>query len=107
MSESNKSPLQPPLASVEADLFGLLFEFHQKTVALLRESTLNEEQRKVVGDRIKTLLDNVTAEMKETLQANHKERLESVYDEIKQLVDQLSGIPDASERGEPRRMPVD
>ena len=42
------------LASLEADLFGVLIGFHKKTMGLLRESSLDEEKLKAVTDRIKT-----------------------------------------------------
>src|SRR5262245_11783298 len=95
MTEQPKSrPPQPPLTSVEADLLGALFGFHERTTALLRQPSLNEEKRNVVADRIKTLLDNATAEMKRAAQLNVRERLEAAYDEVKRLVEELSGSPD-------------
>lgn len=72
---------QPALASVEADLFGVLLAFHTKIVTLLRESSLDDEKLKVVADRIKTLLDDATAEMKATQQVKLAERLEAAYEE--------------------------
>ena len=81
---------QPNLASVEAGLFGTLFAFHKKTVTLLRDSSLDDEKLKMVGDRIKTLLDDATGEAKRTQELNIKERLEAAYDEVKRLVDELS-----------------
>jgi hypothetical protein len=94
-----EQPNTPSLASVEADLFGAVFGFHKKAMTLLRESSLDDEKLNVVADRIKTLLDSATAEMKLTNQVNVKERLEAAYDEVKRLVDQLSGIPDGREKG--------
>jgi len=83
-------PTQPKLASVEADLFGTLFTFHKKTMTLLRQSSLDDEKMKLVGDRIKTLLDKVTAEMKQTQQFDLTQRLEAAYEEAKRLVAELS-----------------
>lgn len=92
---------QPNLASVEADLFGVLFAFHKKTMTLLRESSLNDEQVRIVGDRIKALLDNATAETKITRQVNVAERLEAAYEEVKRLVDELSHHGD-NKKAKPR-----
>jgi hypothetical protein len=89
-----EQPNKQPLASVEADLFGTLFAFHKKTMTLLRESYLDDEKLKVVADRIKTLLDAATAEMKATQQVNVTQRLEAAYDEVKRLVEELSGSHD-------------
>lgn len=80
---------KPPLASFEADLFGLLFAFHQKTMILLRDSWLDDEKQKVVAERLKTLLEEMTAEMKTTKQLNWSERLDAAYDEAKRLVHEL------------------
>jgi hypothetical protein len=62
-----EQPNKPTLASVEADLFGAIFGFHKKTMTLLRQSSLDDEKLNVVADRIKTLLDAVTAEVKGTI----------------------------------------
>jgi predicted acetyltransferase len=86
MPESNK----PPLASIEADLFGTIFGFHKKFMTLLRESSLDDEKENVVADRIKALLGNVTAEMDRKQQLNVAERLEAIYEEARRLVDELS-----------------
>jgi len=40
----------PKLASVEADLAGSLFGFFTKTIALLRESSLDDDQAGKDGD---------------------------------------------------------
>jgi hypothetical protein len=89
MPKSNTPPSPPTLDSVEADWIGTLFGFHIKTMTLLRGSSLDNEKMKVVADRIKTLLEDTTAEMKRTQQLNIKERLEAAYDEVKRLVDEL------------------
>ena len=77
MPKSNTPPSPPTLASVEANWMGTLFGFHMKTMTLLRGSSLDNEKMKVVADRIKTLLDDTTAEMKRTQQLSIKERLEA------------------------------
>jgi hypothetical protein len=83
-------PPKQPLASVEADLFGAILGFHKKTVTLLRESSLDDNKLKVVAERIKTLLDAATAEMKGTQQVSLTQQLETAYEEVKRLVDELS-----------------
>ena len=87
---TTEQPKNPPLASIEADLFGLLFEFHQKTMTLLTESSLDNEKLNVVADRIKSLLDTATVELRQAQQLNMTERLEMAYEEVKRLVEQLS-----------------
>ena len=68
-----------------------------KTGTHLRESSLNDEKRKLVADRINSLIDDVTAEMKPTQKMNLTERLEAVYGEVKKLIEELSGIPSAEQ----------
>jgi hypothetical protein len=97
--QTGKPPAQPTLASVETDLFGVIFGFHTKTMTLLRQSSLDDEKLKVVADRIKTLLDTATAEMNETQQMNLTQRLQAAYDEVKLLVNALSVFPDDGDDG--------
>jgi uncharacterized membrane protein YukC len=90
-----EQPSKQPLAAIETDLFGGIMEFYTKTTALLRESSLDDDKRKVVVDRIKALLDDATADMKAIQQPNLSERLEAAYKEAKRLVDELSASQDA------------
>lgn len=97
-----EQPNNPPLASVEVDLFGVLFAFHKKVMTLLRAASLDDEKLKIVSDRIETLLGNATAEMKTTPQVNVAERLEAAYEEVKRLVDELSHHGDNDKQANPR-----
>jgi hypothetical protein len=94
-----EKPKEPLLASVEADLLGALLGFHKKTMLLLRQSSLNDEQQNVVADRIKTLLDNATAEVKRSQSLNVTKRLQRVYEEVRRLVNELSGLPGGGKEG--------
>jgi hypothetical protein len=94
-----EQPNKPSAASVEADLFGSLFGFYEKMIALLRESSLDDERRKIVADRIKTLIDAMIAEMQQKQQLNLTEQLEAACGDVKGLVDQLSGPSDGGKRG--------
>jgi len=93
----SEQPNKPPLDSLETDLFGSLFGFHEKTMTLLRQSSLDEEKLNVVSERIKTLLDAVITDMEGTQQMNLTERLETAYDEVKRLVEALSGSQDVAQ----------
>jgi len=64
-------------------------------MTLLRGSSLDDDKMNVVADRITTLLDNVTAEMKRTQQINLTERLEAAYGEVKRLAEELSHSNDS------------
>ena len=94
-----KSTGTPNLASLEGDLFGTLFGFLMKSMTLLRESSLDDEKRKLVADRLNSLIADVTAEMTQSQQVNLTERLEAIYDEVKRLIKELSGNSDGSRNG--------
>jgi hypothetical protein len=84
------------LAFLEADWIGTLFGFHMNTMTLLWESSLDEDKKKIVADRIKTLLDDTTAVADAAIE--HQERLETAYDEVERLVDELSGLSDGGKK---------
>ena len=88
--QTNQPPDKPSLASIEGDLFGALFGFHQRIITLLRQSNLDEGKLKLASKRINQLVEGVTAEMKGSKDLNLQDRLESVYEEVKRLVDDLS-----------------
>ena len=88
-AQFNQRPDKPSLASIEDNLFGALFGFHQRIVTLLRQSSLDEEKLKLVSKRIKQLLEGVTAEIRRSKDPRLQDRLESVYEEVKRLVDDL------------------
>ena len=91
MSEQTDKPQDSPdLTSLEGNLFGALFGFHKNAMTLLRQSSLDDDKLNLVGDRIKQLLDDATAEMERTKNLNLVERLESAYEEVKRMVDELS-----------------
>ena len=60
---ANKPQDKPDLAAFEADMFGAIFGFYGKTMTLLRQSSLDEEKKKLAGERISQLLQDVTEEM--------------------------------------------
>jgi hypothetical protein len=87
---------KPDMASLEDDLFGTLFGFHQRVMSLLRQSSLDEGRLKLAGDRIKQVIQNVTDEIKRTRQFNVAERFESAYEEVRRLIEDLSSEQDRS-----------
>ena len=94
---SSKFPIESNLADLEQDLFGVLFEFHKKTMDLLRNSGLDDDKRESVSKRIKQLLADATAEMKRTKNLNVSEFLDAAYEDVKNMVDELSDPHDSVE----------
>ena len=103
MDEKSKKPQgKPDLASFEADVLGAVFGFYQKTITLLRQSSLDEEKKKVAGERICQLMQNVSDEVKRSRDWNVGGRLDSAYEEVKRLVDELSNPHGDSGTGQER-----
>ena len=94
---SSKFPIESNLNNMEQDLFGVLFEFHKKTMDLLRNSGLDDDKRESVSKRIKQLLADATAEMKRTKNLNVSEFLDAAYEDVKNMVDELSDPHDSVE----------
>ena len=102
MQEHNdKQPAEPNLSSTEGNLFGALFSFHEKTMDLLRKSSLDDDKLNLATGRIKALLEDATAEMKQTRDSsNLASRLEAAYAEVECFVDELSDSVRESSNGE-------
>lgn len=90
---------KPDLASFEADAFGALFRFYERTVTLLRQPSLNEEKKKVAGEHICRLMRSVTEDVQRSRDWHVAGRLESAYEEAKRLVDDLSNPHSSGDNG--------
>ena len=88
--QTDKDQNTPNLNSIESGLMGALLGFHVKTMNLLRESNLDDEKLKLVSARIELLIDGVTAEIKGSTNLDVQGRLDSAYEEVKRMVDELS-----------------
>ena len=86
----NERQDNPDLASFETDLVGTLFGFHERAMALLRNSGLDDDKITLVGDRICLLLREATAEMERTKNLDLSGPLVSAYEEVRRLVEELS-----------------
>jgi hypothetical protein len=89
-SEEGKAEDQPSLASVEEDLFGALFGMHQRILALLRQSSLDEEKLNLLSERIKLVIENMTDAMRQSRDLNLTKRLDSAYEEIRSYAEELT-----------------
>lgn len=90
MDDQSNKP-SPSLHSVEVDLFGALFGFHKKVMVLLRAANLGDEKLGIAGERIHFLMDKATEEIKRTHDLNIQPRLDSMYEEVQRMVEELSG----------------
>jgi hypothetical protein len=80
----------PDLHSLEGGLFGALLGFHKKVMALLREANLDDDKLDLVKDLIEKLLGEVNGNITRTNDLDLRGPLESAYEEVKRLVDEVS-----------------
>ncbi|MDZ7620047.1 MAG: DUF6398 domain-containing protein [Patescibacteria group bacterium] len=87
---TEKPPDNPSLDSMEGGVFEALFDFYEKLMALLRGANLSDEKVKVAGKRIHLLMTEITQHIKRTRDLNIQARLDSMHEEVKRLVDDLT-----------------
>ena len=88
--QSNQPPDKPSLHSIEGGLFGALFGFHKEVMALLREADLDDEKLDIAAERIKLLTDKATDEIRHTKDLDIQGRLDSMYEEVKRMIEELA-----------------
>jgi hypothetical protein len=88
--QPHQPPVNPNLVSVEASLFGQLLKFQGKMLTLLRGLPPDDEKTKLVSEEVIRLLDNAVVEMERSQDMDMQGRLESVYEQAKRLVDDLT-----------------
>lgn len=101
--ETNESQAKANLHSFEEGWFGAVFEFHKKIMALLRQSSLEDEQLGLVAERIKRMLDAVTVEINRKNAVNPQGQLELAFEEAKRLVDETEAASQESGATSQRR----
>jgi hypothetical protein len=74
----------------EEDIFEALGGFQRRVVSMLRKSSLDEGTAKVLSRHVKLVIQNITDEMKGSRDFDLAGRLESAYEEIRCLADDLS-----------------
>ena len=89
MSKRKNGLEENGLASFEVNSFGNLMEFHRQIVARLREESLDEEQQQLVLDRLNALTQAEIEDMEQTHDLNITKRLESVFQQLNQFIDEL------------------
>jgi len=91
--QASKPPDSPSLGSIEGGLFGGLFGFHKKTMAMLRAANLDDDKLDIAAERISLLMGKANEEIERTHDLNIQPRLDAMYEEVKRLVDELSQSP--------------
>jgi SAM-dependent methyltransferase len=86
---TSKPPGIPPIHALEGNVFGALFDFHEKVMALLRAANLPDDKLSVASARIGHLLRATTKEIKLTHDLNVQPRLDAVYEELQRFVAEL------------------
>ncbi len=88
--EEGKVVEEPTAASAESDLVEGLFGLYQKIRVLLRQSSLDEENLKLLPERIDLVMQKLIDEMERTQDWNLAGRLDSAYGEIRNYAEELS-----------------
>lgn len=91
MTDQGNQP-SPGLHSVEGDLFGTIFGFHQKVMTLLRGAGLADDKLGVASERIGHLLREMTEGIKSTKDLNIQPRLDAMYEDMQRMVDELAAL---------------
>jgi len=83
----------PTIDSLEGDLFDALVGFHKKVIALLQAAKLDDDQLNIAAERLKFLMAKSSDEIKLAPDLNVQRRMDSMFEEAKRLVDELSQSP--------------
>ena len=88
--KADKPQIKPALSSIEEDTYEALIGFQQRVMTLLRQSLLEGVNLKLLTERIKLVMKNMSAEMKCSQDGILAGRLEVAYEEIQRFVEELS-----------------
>ncbi len=89
---TSKPPGIPLIHALESNLFGAIFEFHKKVMALLRAANLPNDKLAVASERIDHLLRETTEEIKSIQDLNIQPRLDAMYEDVRRMVDELVAL---------------
>jgi len=92
-NKTNKPSGAPPIQWLDGDLFDALVGFHEKVIALLGAANLDDDKLGIAAERLKLLMAKSSDEIKRTRDLNVQRRMDSMFEEAKRLVDELSQSP--------------
>jgi hypothetical protein len=92
-NKTNKPSGTPPIQLLDGDLFDALVGFHKKVIALLGAANLDDDKLDIATERLKLLMAKSSDEIKRTPDINVQRRMDSMFEEAKRLVDELSQSP--------------
>ena len=92
-NKTNKPSGTPPIQSLDGDLFDALVGFHKKVISLLRAANLDDDKLDIAAERLKLLMAKSSDEIKRTPDLTVQRRMDSMFEEAKRLVDELSQSP--------------
>ena len=92
-NKTNKPSGTPPIQWLDGDLFDALVGFHKKVIALLGAANLDDDKLDIATERLKLLMAKSSDEIKRTPDLNVQRRMDSMFEEARRLVDELSQSP--------------
>ena len=81
---------KPSFALAEKDILEALAGFQRRVVTMLRQSSLDDGTAKVLSRHVKLVIEKITDEMEGSRDFDLAGRLESAYEEMRCLVEDLS-----------------
>jgi SAM-dependent methyltransferase len=92
VDDQPQKPQDTPIHALEGGLFGAIFGFHKKVMALLRAANLPDDKLGVASERIGHLLREMTEGIKSTKDLNIQPRLDAMYEDMQRMVDELAAL---------------
>jgi len=89
MSKHKNRSEENGMPAFETNLFGDLMAFYRQIVARLPEESLDDEQQKLVLDRLNALIQTEIEDLEQTQDLNLSKRLEAVSEQIHQFIEEL------------------
>jgi len=92
-NKTNKPSGTPPIQRLDGDLFDALVGFPRKVIDLLGAANLDDDKLDIATERLKLLMAKSSDEIKRTPDLNVQRRMDSMFEEAKRLLDELSQSP--------------
>lgn len=92
VDDQTRTPPDTPIHSLEGNLFGAIFGFHEKVMTLLRGAGLADDKLGVASERIGHLLRETTEGIKSSKDLNVQPRLDAMYEDVRRMVDELVAL---------------
>lgn len=95
---------EPSKAPHSTGPFGTLLQFHQRTVRLVRQSSLDSDAKVAIYERLHSLLEQLSEEIEtdvvDPIEFDLQGRLQLIYDETKASIEAQGGTVQEEHNGD-------